>query len=65
MAVQRMVQAGAVPITTWAYVSELQRDWARAETAGEVSNLFATRGGGFGQGLRWQWQLLNLVEGTR
>jgi nicotinamidase-related amidase len=65
MAVQRMIQAGAVPITTWAYVSELQRDWARAATAGEVSNLFAARGGGFGQGLRWQWQLLNLLEGTR
>ncbi|RAK61307.1 hydrolase [Phenylobacterium hankyongense] len=64
MAVQRMVQAGAVPMTTWAYVSELQRDWAR-ETAGAVSNLFAARGGGFGQGLRWQWQLLALKEGSR
>jgi nicotinamidase-related amidase len=30
MAVERMVQAGAHPITTWNYVSELQRDWARA-----------------------------------
>jgi nicotinamidase-related amidase len=64
MAVQRMVQAGAVPITTWAYVSELQRDWAR-ETATAVANLFAARGGGFGQGLRWQWQLLALKEGSR
>lgn len=64
MAVQRMVQAGAVPITTWAYVSELQRDWAR-ETAPAVANLFAARGGGFGQGLRWQWQLLALKEGSR
>jgi nicotinamidase-related amidase len=26
MAVQRMIQAGAIPITTWSYVSELQRD---------------------------------------
>jgi nicotinamidase-related amidase len=65
MAVQRMIQAGAVPMTTWAYVSELQRDWARVETAPAVSNLFAARGGGFGQGLRWEWQLLSLVEGTR
>lgn len=65
MAMQRMIQAGAQPMTVWAYVSELQRDWARAETAGEVSNLFAKRGGGFGQGLLWQWQLLNLKEGTR
>ena len=34
MAVQRMIQAGAVPTTTWSYVSELQRDWSREATAG-------------------------------
>jgi nicotinamidase-related amidase len=28
----RAVQAGAVPITSWQYVFELQQDWARAET---------------------------------
>ncbi|MFO7307868.1 MAG: hydrolase [Pseudomonadota bacterium] len=65
MAVARMIQAGAVPTTTWSYVSELQRDWAREETAGEVTKLFEEHGGGFGQGLRWEWQLLGLKEGTR
>ena len=65
MAVERMVQAGARPITTWAYVSELQRDWARAATAERVTRLFAQRGGGFGQGPLWEWDLLNLKEGTR
>ena len=65
MAVERMVQAGARPITTWAYVSELQRDWARAVTAEQVTKLFAERGGAFGQGLLWEWDLLNLKEGTR
>ena len=63
--VQRMVQAGAQPLTTIAYVSELQRDWGRAETADSVAKLFAEHGGGFGQGLRWEWQLLALKEGTR
>jgi nicotinamidase-related amidase len=62
--VQRMVQAGAQPLTTIAYVSELQRDWARP-TADQVAKLFAEHGGGFGQGLRWEWQLLGLKEGTR
>ena len=62
--VQRMVQAGAQPLTTIAYVSELQRDWARP-TADDVAKLFAEHGGGFGQGLRWEWQLLALKEGTR
>jgi nicotinamidase-related amidase len=65
MAVLRMTQAGATPITTWSYVSVLQRDWAREETAGEVTKLFEEHGGGFGQGLRWEWQLLGLKEGTR
>ena len=29
---QRMIQAGAVPITSLQYVFELQQDWARSET---------------------------------
>jgi nicotinamidase-related amidase len=62
--VQRMVQAGAQLLTTIAYVSELQRDWARP-TADQVAKLFAEHGGGFGQGLRWEWQLLGLKEGAR
>jgi nicotinamidase-related amidase len=65
MAVERMVQAGACPITTWTYVSELQRDWARAATTEQVTKLFAQRGGAFGQGLLWEWDLLSLKDGTR
>ncbi|MFY0477110.1 isochorismatase family protein [Achromobacter marplatensis] len=65
LGVQRMVQSGARPLSATAYVSELQRDWAREETAGDVANLFALHGGGFGQGLRWEWDLLGLKEGTR
>lgn len=64
-AVQRMIQAGARPLTVASYVSELQRDWGRVETAEPVAKLFAEFGGGFGQGLRWEWQLLGLKEGTR
>ena len=64
-AVQRMIQAGARPLTVVSYVSELQRDWGRLETADAVAKLFAEFGGGFGQGLRWEWQLLGLKEGTR
>jgi nicotinamidase-related amidase len=62
--VQRMMQAGARPMSTVAYVSELQRDWARP-TAEDIAILFSEYGGGFGQGLRWEWQLLDLKEGTR
>jgi nicotinamidase-related amidase len=31
-AVQRMVQAGVVPMTSFQFMYELQRDWARSET---------------------------------
>jgi hypothetical protein len=62
---KKKLEAGAVPTTTWSYVSELQRDRGREATAGEVTKLFETHGGGFGQGLRWEWQLLGLKEGTR
>jgi len=35
----RAVQAGAVPITTFQYVFELQQDWARTETYEGVMNI--------------------------
>jgi hypothetical protein len=54
MAVEHMVQAGAPPITTWTYASELQRDRERAATAEQVTKLIAHRGGSFGQGLLWK-----------
>jgi hypothetical protein len=30
-----------------------------------VVDLFEKHSGGFGHGLRWEWQLLALKEGTR
>ncbi|RUO33798.1 isochorismatase family protein [Aliidiomarina soli] len=64
-AVLRMTQAGARPINALAYISELQRDWKNEKTASQVVNLVASMGGTFGQGLMWEWQLLDLQEGTR
>lgn len=37
--VQRMVQAGAVPITSLQFVFELQQDWARGETYDGVMDI--------------------------
>src|SRR6266446_729746 len=39
MAIQRMVQAGAVPITGTVFASELQRDWARTATVPAVAQM--------------------------
>ena len=58
MAVRRMVQAGVVPITTTAVVSEWQRDWAREETVGGLGDILLEHGGASGVALAWEWQLL-------
>src|SRR5882762_4990067 len=46
MAVRRMVQAGAVPMTWMAVQGELQRDWARESTAAGLAEILAQHGGG-------------------
>ena len=65
MGVQRMVQAGATPLSVLAYLSELQRDWAREATVPAVLEIFEQHGGSFGSALRWEWDLLGLKEGSR
>ena len=57
MAVRRMVQAGAVPITWLAVLGEWQRDWAR-ETAAGVAGVVLEHGGGSAVALVWEQQLL-------
>ncbi|PSB13456.1 hydrolase [filamentous cyanobacterium CCP1] len=58
MAVRRMVQAGAVPINWMAVLSEWQRDWARTETAADVSEIILEHGGASAVALAWELQLL-------
>lgn len=58
MAVRRMVQAGAVPITWMAVLAEWQRDWAREKTAGALAGVLVDHGGGSGVAFAWEMQLL-------
>lgn len=58
MAVSRMVQAGAVPITWTVFGSELQRDWAREETVPALAQTLFDHMGNVGTSLRWEMQLL-------
>jgi len=58
MAVRRLVQAGAIPITWMAVVSEWQRDWAREKTAIELAGVMAEHGGASGIAYAWEVQLL-------
>jgi nicotinamidase-related amidase len=50
-AIERMVQAGARPMTSLQYLLELQRDWARIETYEATTGLVRTFGGAYGLGL--------------
>ena len=59
MAVQRMVQAGAVPITWTVFGSELQRDWARTATVPAVAQAMIDHMGNVGTSFLWEQQLLN------
>jgi nicotinamidase-related amidase len=58
MAVRRMVQAGAVPITWMAVAAEWQRDWAREKTLPGLADVLAQHGGGSGIATAWELQLL-------
>src|SRR5213083_2460576 len=58
MAVRRMVQAGAVPITWLALSSEWQRDWARESTLADAAKILTEHGGGSGVAFAWEMQLL-------
>jgi nicotinamidase-related amidase len=59
MGVQRVVQAGAVPLTFGALLGDLQRDWARLDTIPGVAEFQAQHGGGSGVAFAWETQLLN------
>ena len=58
MAVRRMVQAGVTPITWMAVAGELQRDWAREDTAQKLGEMLTAHGGGTGIAFAWELQLL-------
>jgi nicotinamidase-related amidase len=50
LGVERMVQAGATPMTWVQVLSELQYDWARSETYDAVGRIVAEHGGAWGIG---------------
>jgi nicotinamidase-related amidase len=63
-AMERMVQAGAVPMTAIQYLLELQRDWARAETYELTTGIAKKYGGAYGLGLIYANQMFSAHEGA-
>ena len=62
MAIRRLVAAGAQPITWLGMAGELQRDWARTEKLGQVSQIMLDHAGATAASLAWQVQLLQAKE---
>ncbi|PWU29941.1 hydrolase [Pseudomonas sp. RW407] len=62
-AVQRMLQAGARPITALTYLLELQRDWARVETYDLTTGISIEFGGAFGIGIQYAKSMLGGHQG--
>ena len=53
MAMQRLIQAGAKPMTWQATLLEMQRDWANKDTYQVVTDIIREHGGAYGLGLEY------------
>lgn len=62
VAIQRMLRAGATPITWMVLAAELQRDWARDRTRGLFGEILSQHGGATGSAYLWEQQLLSGVS---
>ncbi|WP_250622909.1 hydrolase [Pinirhizobacter soli] len=62
-AIERMVQAGARPMTALQYLLELQRDWARAETYESTTGIARQFGGSYGLGVTYAKSMFGAHEG--
>lgn len=62
-AIDRMVQAGAHPMTALQYLLELQRDWARADTYELTTGIAKQYGGAYGLGITYAKTMFGAHEG--
>jgi len=60
-AMQRMVQAGVVPMTWQQVLLEWQRDWARRDTYDAVMELVKEHSGAYGMGVDYAYTMVHKV----
>lgn len=58
-AMQRMIQAGVVPVTWQQVMLEWQRDWARKETYEGVMNVVREHSGAYGMGVDYAYTMVH------
>jgi nicotinamidase-related amidase len=59
MAVQRLIQARAVPVTWQQVLLESQRDWAHKETYGAVTETAKEHSGAYGVGIEYTYTMIH------
>lgn len=59
MAVQRLIQVGAVPVTWQQVLLEYQRDWARKETYDAVVEIVKEHSGAYGVGVEYAYTMVH------
>ncbi|CAI1743636.1 nicotinamidase/pyrazinamidase [Serratia liquefaciens] len=57
--IDRMVQAGAIPVTWQQVLLEYQRDWARKETYNAVMELVREHSGAYGMGVDYAYTMVH------
>jgi nicotinamidase-related amidase len=62
-AMDRMVQAGARPMTSLQYLLELQRDWARTDSYELTTGIAKKFGGAYGLGIIYAQTMFHAKEG--
>jgi len=58
-AMQRMIQAGVVPVTWQQVLLEWQRDWARKDTYDAVTTLVKEHSGAYGMGVDYAYTMVH------
>jgi nicotinamidase-related amidase len=64
-AMQRIIQAGAVPMTWQQVLLEFQRDWARKGTYDAVINIVKEHSGAYGQGVEYAYTMVHKQPSSR
>lgn len=64
-AMQRIVQAGAAPVTALQVLLEFQRDWARKDTYNDVIDIVKAHCGAYGQGVEYAYTMVHKQPASR
>jgi len=65
MAIQRITQAGAVPVTWQQVLLEFQRDWAHKDTYDAVIEIVKEHSGAYGMGVEYAYTMVHGQPASR